>query len=555
MPWDLISAITGTDYNELKVGSNGWVSFDNVANIASCFPTIPTPGGSGDNVLAPFMSDINFLGAGNPGECWYWTNNTDTMIVSYLNVPFWINSPPLNYTGSSTFQVILSAADSSITYMYGDMNATFNDNAGCASDISIGFENITGNIGLQFMTETIPTDNSAIKIVPPATPLITIPDATPFWNQNTDNKGNFELVNTPIDMTTDIKNVGNGDITEDMTIIGKLESLSFSLVWSDTVVVTGGLAVGADTMITFPKQATLTSEGQYYYTVITAVAGGEDANPSNNSNVTEINAPGCSGGSTIKLSYASPNMPDGSLVWSGGTGGIGVYFEPPVYPTSINSVDMFIRQQAFNPANNSAFDVIVYDDDAAPGLGTVLDSIHVGMGSYTPESEVNIPLSSPINVTSGGVYVAWMMKGDSVGIGTEAFGPISRRSYEILGSSWAEYRQSTVQEFFIGVNVDTAGYCILLGQEVAVDNTFELKAYPNPASNLANVQYTLPNIADVNITVTSIFGQTVANYTLTRQPAGINELDLNAQDLESGIYFIRMEANGTEVTEKLIIQK
>jgi hypothetical protein len=29
-------------YHSIKIGSNGWVSFDNIGNIAHCFPTIPT---------------------------------------------------------------------------------------------------------------------------------------------------------------------------------------------------------------------------------------------------------------------------------------------------------------------------------------------------------------------------------------------------------------------------------------------------------------------------------------------------------------------------------
>jgi len=108
------------DYSQLKVGSNGWLSFNNVSNIASCFPTIPTAGGAGDNLLAPLMGDLNFTGAGNPGQVKYWTNNADTCIISFINVPFWSVSAP-GWTGSNSFQVILCGTDSSITYQYGSL--------------------------------------------------------------------------------------------------------------------------------------------------------------------------------------------------------------------------------------------------------------------------------------------------------------------------------------------------------------------------------------------------------------------------------------------------
>ena len=108
------------DYTQLKVGSNGWLSFNNVSNIASCFQTIPTAG-NGDNLLAPLMGDLNFTGAGNPGTVKYWTNNVDSFIVSYINVPFWaVNAP--GYAGSNSFQVILCSADSSIPPSASDEN-------------------------------------------------------------------------------------------------------------------------------------------------------------------------------------------------------------------------------------------------------------------------------------------------------------------------------------------------------------------------------------------------------------------------------------------------
>ncbi len=47
-------------FNEIKIGSNGWLSFDDVSNVAQCFRPMPFPGGNGDNLVAPFMFDLNF---------------------------------------------------------------------------------------------------------------------------------------------------------------------------------------------------------------------------------------------------------------------------------------------------------------------------------------------------------------------------------------------------------------------------------------------------------------------------------------------------------------
>ena len=104
------------------IGSNGYISF-NGANIASPFPgSIPSSGGAND-WLALHLSDLNFAGSNNSGECWYYANN-DSIVVSYINVPYWVVASPY-YSGSNTFQVIISSLDSSITYNYTFCSPTF----------------------------------------------------------------------------------------------------------------------------------------------------------------------------------------------------------------------------------------------------------------------------------------------------------------------------------------------------------------------------------------------------------------------------------------------
>jgi len=94
------------------IGSNGYISF-NGANQASPFPgSIPLATGANDWIAA-HLSDLNFSGANNPAECYYYANN-DSLIVSFIDVPYWTLPSP-SYTGSNTFQIIISSVDKSIT--------------------------------------------------------------------------------------------------------------------------------------------------------------------------------------------------------------------------------------------------------------------------------------------------------------------------------------------------------------------------------------------------------------------------------------------------------
>ena len=145
----------GQTVNQLNIGSNGWVAFDNISNISHCFPSIPAIGGSGDNYLAPQMSDFNFAGVGNPGQVYYYDDiSNNRFIVSYINVPKWVNANP-DYIGSNTFQIILDRTDSSIYFQYNNMDATFSDNTGCSTDIVVGIENYDGTDGLLHSQESI----------------------------------------------------------------------------------------------------------------------------------------------------------------------------------------------------------------------------------------------------------------------------------------------------------------------------------------------------------------------------------------------------------------
>lgn len=529
------------DYNQIKIGSNGWLSFNNVANVAHCFPTIPTAGGAGDNILAPLMTDLIMNAGGTSAEVWYYHDAiNEQFIVSYVNVPWWSASAP-GYVGNNTFQVILSNQDSSITFQYQETGPTFNDNAGCAADLEVGIENITGNIGLEVYNETLPLANEAIKFYYPSTVLLQVPDVTPVWAQNTGNQAEFNLTGMPIAIPVEIGSVGNADVTSSITVEMTVRDLGFTQqFFKDTVI--SGLAAGTSENIVFNVPAL--AAGQYSVEVVTT--SNDDINPSNNSLTTEIEVVDATQPS-VQLSYASQNAPDGSISWSGGGSngeGVAIYIIPPAYPTTLESVDMYIQQAALELSNQSAYSIEVLADNGIGNTpGTLLATETEAQGSYTPSDWVTTTLTTPVVITSGGIYIAWKMGGDSVAMGTESFGPISRRTYEFLGGSYSPYRNSTVEDFLINGNFKD--FTVGLNE---VSDLGEVKVYPNPNKGIFTIDATSSNEI-VNVTILSIIGQEVEHLSIKKGQKSMIDLS----QANKGIYFVKLSSSKGTRTERVVV--
>ena len=123
----------GNTFSSINVCSNGWASFsDSVSTVSYNFP-IPYESDP-NNVLAPFWTDLN---PGLGGDVYYYTNNTDTAVVSWVDVyDGWGE-------GMFTFQILLVAPDS-ICFQYESMGP-----GGRIDRATIGIENGDGTVGLQ----------------------------------------------------------------------------------------------------------------------------------------------------------------------------------------------------------------------------------------------------------------------------------------------------------------------------------------------------------------------------------------------------------------------
>jgi hypothetical protein len=140
------------------VNSNGAISFSDGA-------VYVPQGGSGffipstnppNDLLIPLGGDLTF--ETDSGECYYYSNNLDTFVVSYIDVPAWNIGGP---TGAHSFQLMLTRQDSCIYFQYSKQEGQFYN-----SGVVAGIESLIGNCGIQVFSGAIPDSGYAIKFIP-----------------------------------------------------------------------------------------------------------------------------------------------------------------------------------------------------------------------------------------------------------------------------------------------------------------------------------------------------------------------------------------------------
>ncbi|MCP4583191.1 MAG: S8 family serine peptidase [candidate division Zixibacteria bacterium] len=134
-------------YSSFRFCTNGFISFTSTANNYTNNP-IPTSGAEPLNLIAPFWDDMNFtLG----GSAYYYTNNSDSLVISWVDVPHYSSGGPY------TYQMIL-LANGHIIFQY--LNITDPNNSA-----TVGIQNIDGTIGLQVVFDAVYVENDlAVEI-------------------------------------------------------------------------------------------------------------------------------------------------------------------------------------------------------------------------------------------------------------------------------------------------------------------------------------------------------------------------------------------------------
>lgn len=402
--------------DHLWIGSNGYISFSSDANYSQNFPMIPSPTLPND-LVCPLASDLDFTSPYGDNLCYYYSNNIDTFIVSWIGVAEW-NAPPTDTR--HTFQLILDVADSSITFQYGEQVGDFqNPNGAC----QIGIEDLVGQTGLCYMhnrmpPERMPHDSLVIRIHPDPDPDFVFHDVGVEGGLNETSGGVFTPLNQDMQIRALIKNYGTV-AEEDITVTVEIKR-GYLRVYSDTSAI-DHIESGEEVWVEF--DSAFIPDLVDVYSVIFKTTLIEDQFYYNNRDTTELRSyvlPMTLGYADTAYSYS---------YWIGGDGGWANEF---IMPEAIHVTDITANFQS-NGVYPCYFYILPVDEEENPDEENILwgDTVTVDNtgGWYT------ITLDQPINFWAYEKFFVTMLSGGEGNLqGFDPLRPLSNRGWEYTGS-------------------------------------------------------------------------------------------------------------------------
>jgi len=221
-----------------------------------------------------------------------------------------------------------------------------------------------------------------------------------------------------------------------------------------------------------------------------------------------------------------------------------------------------------NPQNGSVINSF-YVNNGAYGLGFTGERLFTsiswaGIDEYDPNTGSfirNISSTGYAGLAGGGKHDAkWLVEnpenvtisaGDSVVINLSLITPSELGHYTadiILESNDPDLLITQLQ---VVLDVVTG-----VEEENSLPTLYSLyNNYPNPFNPTTTIKYDIPEQSYVTIKIYTIVGEEVATLLNEEQNAGRYQIQWNASELASGVYFYRLQAGQFSDTKKLILMK
>lgn len=126
-----------------------------------------------------------------------------------------------------------------------------------------------------------------------------------------------------------------------------------------------------------------------------------------------------------------------------------------------------------------------------------------------------------------------------------------QNKFYILGGMNENFQTVSTVEFVMNQTTDVQDNNILPSEFYLEQN------YPNPFNPSTKIKYVIPNGVRnlVTLKVYDVLGKEVSTLVNEEKPAGVYEVEFNAEKLSSGIYFYKLNAGSFSETKKMILIK
>jgi hypothetical protein len=555
-------------YNQVYIGSNGYIMFGRGDNVASGtfggrsgmppFPFADTK----NNYIGALLADLSFIRANGtpaPNAALYYETRGTQFIVTYNAVPFWNANTAGEISGSNTFQIILDAADSSFAVQYlacsGTPYSGYNGNR-----TSRGFEDINGangsSFGVNISLATLNNKNYTVKY--PRNSTFRVTDLSAEGVFNNENGAQFLVKGSSNNIVSAVvRNAGTTDITTPFNVTISVEDAVGNLIANAPVAVPS-LSRGTSTTVSLPSLPSTAPAGNYLVQVGTSLAG--DAVASNNNIAGELVIVDTTIVPNV-FTYATGQYPAGASQNFAGNN-FGVYYEFPFYPVVVTGAefDMGWVSSATDYLDSSRYKISFRFPNASGAPGPVVDSMEINFDQQLDgdsiaqlilQGSVAGPirrhkklLNNTIVVYGGGIYIGVTRIGRDPRffwnrVMADTIAPFSNRIFEIQGGTWGPDRNRAETDYALGVITQTS----FTSTRSNLPRTF-LKTYPNPASDFITLSDdAFNNVASIQVLdaqgrIVKSFGQSdIQNNSLT----------FNINALPRGAYLVK----ATTVTKTL----
>jgi PKD repeat protein/photosystem II stability/assembly factor-like uncharacterized protein len=251
------------------------------------------------------------------------------------------------------------------------------------------------------------------------------------------------------------------------------------------------------------------------------------------------------GASRITLDFSLPPKNNYFMKVTGTSANIHLYRNnngPYAYPYKINGLVSLKQSEVVGSETKLYYyfyDWEVQTDGCTSSRVAVTGTIH------------SIPVTPTITQSSGtltanpsGYTYQWYFGGNIIaGAINQTYKPTQTGNYTVEIKDANGCTASSVNYYFVSTAIN----------DISTSTNFNL--FPNPANNEITIELYLISKNDVSVEIVDVLGKQVMNESYKNIISGNSKISLDLQNLMSGIYYIKVNIDGRQGMQKLIINK